>query len=89
MNTDDKGEGLSEEEDLTEDEETGLTEFDQRKRRRTKRKFILLDERFIGDVGTAKQERKIADLSVLKNSAINALLIGSWLVILLSCGYLA
>ena len=75
---DDKGEILSEEEGLTDDEETGLTRVDKGKRRRRKRRHTLLDERIAGGLGTSKQERKVADLNVLKSSAINALLIGSW-----------
>ncbi|MCJ1436884.1 Triose-phosphate Transporter [Xylographa pallens] len=81
---DDKGEILSEEEGLTDDEETGLTRVDKGKRRRRKRRHTLLDERIAGGAGTSKQERKVADLNVLKSSAINALLIGSWYLFSLS-----
>ena len=66
---------------LTDDEETGLTKPDRRKRRRRKRRNTLLDERIAGDSNIEKQERKLADLSVLKSSAINALLIGLWYVV--------
>ncbi|MCJ1395982.1 Triose-phosphate Transporter [Xylographa bjoerkii] len=81
---DDKAERLSEEEGLTDDEETGLTTVDKGKRRRRKRRHTLLDERIAGDAGTSKQERKLADFNVLKNSAINALLISSWYLFSLS-----
>ena len=86
LSPDDKEEGLSDEEGSTDDEETGLTRVDQGKRRRKKRRHTMLDERVADGIETSKQGRKVADLNVLKTSAINALLIGSWYVNLLFCG---
>ena len=63
------------------DDEAGLTIPERRKRRRRKRRNTLLDERVVADTDIGKQERKLADLSVLKSSAINALLIGLWYAI--------
>ncbi|MCJ1281717.1 Triose-phosphate Transporter [Xylographa opegraphella] len=81
---DDKEERLSEEEGLTDDEEAGLTRVDKGKRWRRKRRHTLLNERIAGGAGTSKQERKVADLNVLKSSLINAVLIGSWYLFSLS-----
>ncbi|MCJ1317369.1 Triose-phosphate Transporter [Xylographa vitiligo] len=84
LSPDDKEEGLSDEEGSTDDEETGLTRVDQGKRRRKKRRHTMLDERVADGIETSKQGRKVADLNVLKTSAINALLIGSWYLFSLS-----
>ena len=65
------------EEEVTDDEEAGLTNVSRAKRRR-KERHAALDERVASDVKMSKKERKVADLSVLKKSAINALLIGLW-----------
>ena len=66
--------------ELTDDEETGLTKQDKSQRRQRRRRNTLLDETITGDDKTSKHERKLADINVLKNSAINALLIGLWFV---------
>ena len=63
------------------DDEVGLTIPERRRRRRRKRRNTLLDERVVTDTDIGKRERKLADMSVLKSSAINALLIGSWYAI--------
>ena len=60
------------------DDEMGLTIPERRKRRRRKRRNTLLDERVVADTDIGRRERKLADLSVLKSSAVNALLIGLW-----------
>ena len=70
----------SSEENVTNDEEVGLTKADRGRRRRRKRRHTSLDERVSGSPNISKKERKLADLSVLKSSAINALLIGLWYV---------
>lgn len=77
----------------TDDEETGLSNQHRTRRKRRKGENTLLDERVaegIHDDETSKHDRKLADMSVLKSSAINALLIGLWLVhwAILLCMYL-
>lgn len=58
------------------DEETGLT---QDARQRRKRRSGSVKDRVAGtQERTPKQEHKLADLNVLKRSAINVLLIGLW-----------
>ena len=64
--------------ELTDDEESEFTSFD--KTRRKRRKPTDLYERIAGARNPSKNERKLADLNVLKNSAVNALLIGLWYV---------
>lgn len=69
--------------ELTDDEETGLTNQHRTRRKRRKRKNTSLDERVARgthDNKTSKHDRKLADMSVLKSSAVNVLLIGLWLV---------
>ena len=78
---------VSNDEGLTDDEETGLTKIDKGRRRRRKRRNTLLDERIAGDTKGSRKERKMADMSVLKSSAINAVLIGLWFVYTEASGY--
>ena len=69
--------------ELTDDEESGLTNQHRTRRKRRKGKITTLDDRVAEggqDDKTSKHDRKLADMSVLKSSAINALLIGLWLV---------
>jgi hypothetical protein len=75
---DDGSEQSSSEEEIMDNEEAGLTEVELGKRRRRRRRHPSLGERVAGDGPVSKEERKLADLSVLKSSAINALLIGLW-----------
>lgn len=70
----------SSEEEETDDEEAGLTKADRGRRRRRRRRHTSLDERVAGSQKVSNKKRKLADLSVLKSSAINALLIGLWYV---------
>ncbi|MCJ1473403.1 Triose-phosphate Transporter [Lambiella insularis] len=79
-----KEENLSEEDGLTDDEETGLTKPERGRRRRRKRRHTLFDERIAGDFRIAKEERKTADMNVLKSSAVNAILIALWYLFSLS-----
>lgn len=65
-------------EELDDDEETGLTHADRRKRRRRKRKNTRLDERVMGDGKITKEEERLATATMLKTSLINGLLIGLW-----------
>ena len=71
-------EELGDEEGLSDDEETGLTKIDKRKRKKRRRTTIGLDARIGGSTMTAKQEQKIADKAVLRSLIINIILIGSW-----------
>ncbi|KAI9812016.1 MAG: Triose-phosphate Transporter [Pycnora praestabilis] len=73
---------LSEEDEA--DEEMGLTGPDRRKRRRRKRIKTQLDGRVAGEVKGTKLAQKQADQNVLRKSAVNAILIGSWYFFALS-----
>ncbi|KAF4547434.1 Triose-phosphate transporter-like protein 2 [Elsinoe fawcettii] len=63
---------------LEDDEETGLTDADKRKRRKRKRRNTLIDERVAHDHVTETDEKRIAYQTLVKESAINALLIAMW-----------
>lgn len=69
---------LSDDDDMQDDEETGLTGKDKRKRKGRKRRSTLLDQRVAGDIKITDEERKEADANVFKNSIINGVLIGLW-----------
>ena len=66
------------EDDLTDDEETGLTHAERRKRRRRKRRHTQIDERIAGGESNAKLEEKLATASLLRTNIVNALLILLW-----------
>ncbi|KAF2835630.1 TPT-domain-containing protein [Patellaria atrata CBS 101060] len=63
---------------LEDDEETGLTSYDRRSRRRRKKRKLRIDERIAGDVKITDEEKKLATKSIVRASLINALLIGLW-----------
>lgn len=63
---------------LEDDEETGLTGRDRRRRRRRKRRNTRLDQRVVEDVRFTKEEKELANQSLVKSMLINALLIGLW-----------
>ncbi|KAL2358392.1 triose-phosphate transporter family-domain-containing protein [Cryomyces antarcticus] len=69
---------LHSDEELVDDEETGLTGHDRRKRGRRKRRNTRLDERILGNVEITKGEEKLATQTLLRTSLINCLLIGLW-----------
>ena len=69
---------LLEEEDLNDDEETGLTEPERRRRKGKRRRNSLLDQRIVGHSNVTLEERKEANQHLLKKIAINGLLIGLW-----------
>lgn len=71
---------LEDEDNLTDDEETGLTSKDRRKRRRRRRRNTRLDERIASDVTISKEEEKIAKATFVKASLINITLIALWFV---------
>lgn len=75
-----ESDAASSEEDISDDEEAGLRKANRGRRRRRKRRHTSPDERVSGSPKISKKERKMADLSVLKSSAVNALLIGLWYV---------
>jgi solute carrier family 35 protein C2 len=68
--------GLSDE-DLHDDEETGLTGKDRRRKRRKRNRNQLLDQRIVRDK-ISPEEKKEADRSVARNLMIDAALIGLW-----------
>lgn len=63
---------------LTDDEETGLTGNDKRKRTRRRTLNSQLDERVAGSMSASTSRWSLADRNVIKASLINALLIASW-----------
>ncbi|CAO1597291.1 hypothetical protein XANCAGTX0491_001108 [Xanthoria calcicola] len=63
---------------LTDDEETGLTGKDRRKRKRRRTLNTKLDERVAGSTGASPSGWSLADRNVIKASLINILLIASW-----------
>ena len=65
--------------EYTDDEEAGLTRGDRRSRRRRKKRETSIDGRIVEEVvGRSKEEKKLADIDVLKRLAVNVLLIGLW-----------
>ncbi|KAL8675065.1 MAG: hypothetical protein Q9168_000548 [Polycauliona sp. 1 TL-2023] len=65
---------------LTDDEETGLTGKDKRKRKRRRTLNAKLDERVAGSTGASPSGWSLADRNVVKASLINVLLIISWYI---------
>jgi solute carrier family 35 protein C2 len=76
------GDSLSDE-DLHDDEETGLTLKDKRRKRSKRRRNTRLDQRIVRDKLT-DEERKQADQNVIRKLAVNAVLIGLWYTFSLS-----
>ncbi|KAK3984128.1 triose-phosphate transporter family-domain-containing protein [Cladorrhinum sp. PSN332] len=72
-----RGEDDLSDEDLHDDEETGLTGGDRRRKRKKRRRNQLLDQRIARD-RISSEEKKQADRSVLKQLLINLGLIGLW-----------
>ncbi|KAL1852133.1 hypothetical protein Daus18300_012280 [Diaporthe australafricana] len=64
-------------EDLHDDEETGLTTKERRRKQRKKRRNTLLDQRIARDNVTL-DEQKEADQTVIRKLAVNGTLIGLW-----------
>ncbi|KAM3075746.1 hypothetical protein ACMFMG_007874 [Clarireedia jacksonii] len=75
---------LSEEGDLQDDEETGLTAKSKAMRTKKKRRNTTLDHRIAGDAVITAEEKKAADKNVVKKSLINGVLIGLWYMFSLS-----
>lgn len=70
-------------EDLHDDEETGLTARDRKRKQKKRRRNTLLDQRIARDRIT-EEERKEADQNVVKKLAVNGTLIGLWYLFSLS-----
>ncbi|KAI0553304.1 triose-phosphate transporter family-domain-containing protein [Xylaria curta] len=70
-------------EDLHDDEETGLTNKDKRRKRNKRRRNTRLDQRIVRD-NLTDEERKQADQNVVRKLAVNAALIGLWYMFSLS-----
>ncbi|KAK5628462.1 hypothetical protein RRF57_004177 [Xylaria bambusicola] len=81
-NARDDDDSLSDE-DLHDDEETGLTSKDKRRKQDKRRRNTRLDQRIARD-NLTDEERKQADQSVIRRLAINAVLIGLWYMFSLS-----
>lgn len=64
-------------EDLHDDEETGLTTKERRRKQKKRRRNTLLDQRIARDNVTA-EEKKEADQTVVRKLAVNGTLIGLW-----------
>lgn len=64
-------------EDLHDDEETGLTAKERKRKQRKRRRNTLLDQRIARDNVTAEEKKK-ADQNVVKQLTVNACLIGFW-----------
>ncbi|KAK3674591.1 hypothetical protein LTR78_005677 [Recurvomyces mirabilis] len=64
--------------DLDDDEETGLTRTERKSRRRRKRRNTHLDHRIARDGGTQQAEDKVVMSSMLRTTVINSLLIALW-----------
>ena len=75
---------LASEDGLEDDEETGLTIAERKERTRRKIRRMQLDQRVAVDHKSSKQEQMEANQSVIKNSIINAILIGLWYMFSLS-----
>ena len=70
-------------EDLHDDEETGLTRKDRQRKRRKRVRQARLDQRIVPERISA-EERKKADKNVVRQLMINILLIGLWYLFSLS-----
>lgn len=64
-------------EDLHDDEETGLTAKERKRKQKKKRRNTLLDQRIARD-NISADEKKVADQTVVKRLAINGSLICLW-----------
>ncbi|KAL2757580.1 hypothetical protein ACRALDRAFT_2098623 [Sodiomyces alcalophilus JCM 7366] len=65
-------------EDLHDDEETGISKKDRQRKRRKKRRNTLLDQRIVRGGEISAEEKKEADHNVVRSLLINAALIVSW-----------
>ncbi|KAB8303247.1 hypothetical protein EYC80_004691 [Monilinia laxa] len=75
---------FSEEGDLQDDEETGLTAKSKAKRKKKKIRNQSMDHRIVGDNIVTKDEKKEADWNVVRKSLMNGVLISLWYIFSLS-----
>ncbi|QSZ33858.1 hypothetical protein DSL72_005431 [Monilinia vaccinii-corymbosi] len=75
---------FSEEGDLQDDEETGLTAKSRAKRKKKKIKNQSINHRIAGDIIVTADEKNEADWNVVKKSLMNGVLIGLWYIFSLS-----
>lgn len=75
---------FSEEGDLQDDEETGLTAQSKAKRKKKKIRHQSMDHRIAGEIKVTKDEKKEADWNVIRKSLMNGVLIGLWYTFSLS-----
>lgn len=64
-------------EDLHDDEETGLTAKERRRKQKKKLRNTMLDQRIAADVASA-EEKKEAHQTVIRKLTVNGILIGLW-----------
>ncbi|KAK5119188.1 hypothetical protein LTR85_007802 [Meristemomyces frigidus] len=70
-------EELRSDEELEDDEETGLTHAERKRRRRRKRRNTLLDKRVVGDSDVETAERMVT-ASLVRSITIDGLLVAFW-----------
>ncbi|APA05453.1 hypothetical protein SS1G_09877 [Sclerotinia sclerotiorum 1980 UF-70] len=75
---------FSEDGDLQDDEETGLTAKSRAKRKKKKIRHQSMDHRIAGDIKVTTDEKKEADWNVVRKSLMNGSLIGLWYIFSLS-----
>ncbi|TEY58870.1 hypothetical protein BOTCAL_0197g00020 [Botryotinia calthae] len=75
---------FSEEGDLQDDEEMGLTAKSKAKRKKKKIRHQSMDHRIAGEIKVTKDEQKEADWNVVRKSLMNGVLIGLWYTFSLS-----
>lgn len=71
-------------EDLHDDEETGLTGKDKRRKQKKRRRNTLLNQRIVQEKDLSLDEQKEADKNVMRRLAINISLILLWYLLSLS-----
>jgi solute carrier family 35 protein C2 len=71
-------------EDLHDDEETGLTKKEKRRKQRKRRRNTLLDQRIAQEKGISADEVRAADKNVVRRIVINVLLVLLWYLLSLS-----
>lgn len=64
--------------EMSDDEETGLTHTQRKKRRRRRRRSTRLDERVVNSEDKAHATEEIARASIVRSYAVNAVLIALW-----------
>ncbi|KAH7031341.1 triose-phosphate transporter family-domain-containing protein [Microdochium trichocladiopsis] len=75
--------GSLSDEDLHDDEETGLTKKDKRRKKAKKQRNTRLDQR-VARENLSDEQKHLADLNVARRLAINLVLIGLWYIFSLS-----